>query len=207
LSKIEPDELWHKLEMVSEILDKLRNDVSKLIDNKDIDSKEWKEFEIINRQPYFDNQDDIINLGIDQIQESFRIISDNYLFLMTAVGRYRWRQGDEPWEISLKGNSIDDIDDERIVHSLEPFTNPRRIKIMKTLFTDSLTSSQLMKKTGLVGGQLYHHLSILESGRLVMKIHDKYVLSQSGARLFMVLMLFSGETEANTRCPVNNHSK
>ena len=72
-------------------------------------------------------------------------------------------------------HNIDSVNEEGIAAACEVFTNPRRIAVLKALFKESLlTASEIGQRTGLVGGQLYHHLSALEAAELIQKVDDKY---------------------------------
>ena len=71
--------------------------------------------------------------------------------------------------------SFDEIDEEGLSAAAEVFTNPRRIAILKVLIAhQDLTATEITQKTGLVGGQLYHHLSNLENAGLIVKQNEKY---------------------------------
>ena len=71
--------------------------------------------------------------------------------------------------------SFDGISEEGFSAALEVFTNPRRIAILKVLIDHpSLTATEITQKTGLVGGQLYHHLTNLENAGLIIKESEKY---------------------------------
>jgi len=71
-------------------------------------------------------------------------------------------------------HTLDDLVEDGLSAALDPFTNPRRITILKLLIPQGMTASEISKKTGLIGGQLYHHLSCLESADLVEKRGDIY---------------------------------
>jgi sugar-specific transcriptional regulator TrmB len=70
--------------------------------------------------------------------------------------------------------SIEDFNEESFSAACETFANPRRLSILKLLVKEKLTASEIGQKTGLVGGQLYHHLSSLENASLIKKDGDKY---------------------------------
>jgi len=71
-------------------------------------------------------------------------------------------------------SSLDDLNEEGIAAALDVYTNPRRIAILKALVKSEMTPSEISQQTRLQGGQLYHHLSILESAKLITKATDKY---------------------------------
>jgi len=71
-------------------------------------------------------------------------------------------------------SSFDDLNEEGLSAALDVYTNPRRIAILKVLVKGEMTASDISQRTGLQGGQLYHHLSILESAKLIIKTAEKY---------------------------------
>lgn len=70
--------------------------------------------------------------------------------------------------------SFDELNEEGVASALDVFTNPRRIAILKVLVKKDMTASEISQHTNLQSGQLYHHLSILESAKLITKTADKY---------------------------------
>ena len=75
-------------------------------------------------------------------------------------------------------SSFDEFPEESIAAALDVFTNPRRITILKVLISGiqnaEMTATEISQRTGLQSGQLYHHLSILESAKLIIKTAEKY---------------------------------
>jgi len=71
-------------------------------------------------------------------------------------------------------SSFDELNEEGLAAALDVFTNPRRIAILKVLVKGEMTASEISQRTGLQSGQLYHHLSILESAGLIIKTAEKY---------------------------------
>ena len=71
-------------------------------------------------------------------------------------------------------SSFDDLNEEGLAAALDVFTNPRRISILKVLAKGNMSASEIAQSTGLKSGQLHHHLSILESAKLICKNADKY---------------------------------
>lgn len=68
--------------------------------------------------------------------------------------------------------------DEDLVRFAVAFTNPGRLRIIRALARDRHTSSELSVETGLVGGQLYHHLKeLMRSGFVIQEARDSYMLS------------------------------
>ena len=78
-------------------------------------------------------------------------------------------------------NKIEDIDENKVAAAVEAFSSPKRINIIKALLAkEFLSSNELTMKTGCIGGQLYHHLSILESAKIICKSNEMYTLTESG---------------------------
>ena len=71
-------------------------------------------------------------------------------------------------------DSLDSLNEEGLAAALDVFTNPRRIAILKVLVKSDMSASEIGQSTELKGGQLHHHLSILESAKLITKTGDKY---------------------------------
>jgi DNA-binding transcriptional ArsR family regulator len=71
-------------------------------------------------------------------------------------------------------SSFDDLNEEGLSAALDAYTNPRRIAILKVLVKGEMTATEISQRTGLQSGQLYHHLSILESAKLINKTADRY---------------------------------
>ncbi|MBE3577776.1 MAG: winged helix-turn-helix transcriptional regulator [Limnochordales bacterium] len=103
---------------------------------------------------------------------------NNYPVQSTAIGRFRLPNGKSlPWMSDFQvvdnsgnpGAAAAAISEEQVATTLEPFVSPKRIKILKELFKAPLSSSELTLRTGLVGGQLYHHLTVLEEARMIAK--------------------------------------
>jgi DNA-binding transcriptional ArsR family regulator len=70
--------------------------------------------------------------------------------------------------------AIEELEEEGFAAACEVFTNPRRIAVLKILAKEKLTASEIGQKTGLVGGQLYHHLASLENSGCIEKVDDRY---------------------------------
>jgi DNA segregation ATPase FtsK/SpoIIIE-like protein len=71
-------------------------------------------------------------------------------------------------------HSLDDLNEDGLSAALDVFTNPRRIAVLKLLIPAGMGASEISKKTGLIGGQLYHHLACLENAGLIVKYGDTY---------------------------------
>ena len=81
-------------------------------------------------------------------------------------------------------DKISAIDENKLAGAIEAFSSPKRIAIIKVLMAKKLLSSnELTMKTGCIGGQLYHHLSILENSRIVGKSNEMYTLTDYGRNM------------------------
>ena len=91
--------------------------------------------------------------------------------------------------------AIEELHEEGFAAACEVFTNPRRISILKILAKEKLTASEIGQKTGLVGGQLYHHLASLENSGFIKKIDDKYETTPDVQGLLIKLYACLGSTK------------
>ncbi|MGE5578938.1 MAG: ArsR/SmtB family transcription factor [Bacillota bacterium] len=84
--------------------------------------------------------------------------------------------------------------DDEIVAFASAFTNPGRLKIMRAVSHGSCTAAELAEETGLVGGQLYHHLKELVHGGFVLQEErGSYVLSPKiGKPAYLGMSLLAG---------------
>ncbi|HDI31843.1 MAG TPA: ArsR family transcriptional regulator, partial [Thermofilum sp.] len=70
---------------------------------------------------------------------------------------------------------------ENIVKLLSPLSNENRIKILKLLFKDVKSSSELSKELRLEGGSLYHHIKELRIAGYIKEIErGKYASTLKG---------------------------
>jgi DNA-binding transcriptional ArsR family regulator len=70
------------------------------------------------------------------------------------------------------------VADEELARFCTGFSNPARLQIMRALAKGPLSSSELTERTGLAGGQLYHHLRELTlSGLVEQSARNSYSLS------------------------------
>ena len=90
---------------------------------------------------------------------------------------------------------LDDIAADGLSSALEPFTNPKRLAILFALTKEPLTSGEISKKTDCIGGQLYHHLSILEAAGLIKKTNNKYELDGHSINVVVGLIAAVGGTK------------
>ncbi|HHV55380.1 MAG TPA: ArsR family transcriptional regulator [Firmicutes bacterium] len=144
------------------------------------------------------------------VHEAFNAIDAEFLSRLNdspiqaiAIGRFMLPNGKSlPWQTSFSvrdhtgnpGAGVEAISEEQVASTLEPFVNPRRIKILKELFKGPLSSSELTLHTGLVGGQLYHHLTVLEEARMIARDRERYVLTYSGAKLLFLSAMAAYDT-------------
>lgn len=173
----------------------LELEVNKLKKIVNFESNELQHQQVDSISPLFAEQEESIQQSIDKIQESIKILLDsgNSAFSLTT-GRFKRHDGTtEGWMTAAKCGTIDELPEDKISEILEPFTNPRRIKVLKELYKSKLAANELSQKTGLVGGQLYHHLSILEKGKLISKEGDLYTLKSRGARVLFLLGAVAGD--------------
>lgn len=89
-------------------------------------------------------------------------------------------------------DGIHEINEDIIATALEPFTNPKRILILKALFFTDLSGAEISMKTGCVGGQLYHHLNNLENAGLIEKRNEKFGISEKGKSILITLHTIVG---------------
>ena len=79
---------------------------------------------------------------------------------------------------------IEKIDENRVSSALEAYSSPKRVNILKLLMSKkALPSNELTMKTGCIGGQLYHHLSVLENARIICKSGEMYTLTDYGRNM------------------------
>ena len=85
------------------------------------------------------------------------------------------------------------VSDEEMVAFASAFTNSGRLKIMRAVSRSGRTSAELSEETGLVGGQLYHHLKELVRGGFVLQQdRNSYVLSpQIGKSAYLGMHLLA----------------
>jgi len=108
------------------------------------------------------------------------------LYASTSVGMAQARGVAVTGCGSTVSNDFASFPEEGIAVALDVFTHPGRINILKFLMSGDATASQISHKTGLVGGQLYHHLSILENAKFIHKhgnAHDGYYIDSSAQLL------------------------
>ncbi|HHY35062.1 MAG TPA: helix-turn-helix domain-containing protein [Firmicutes bacterium] len=71
------------------------------------------------------------------------------------------------------------VPDVELVRFAAAFTSPWRLKIIRTLAHRNRTSREIAEETGLVGGQLYHHLNeLIRAGFVRQEARNCYSLTQ-----------------------------
>lgn len=71
------------------------------------------------------------------------------------------------------------VTDIELVRFAAAFTSPWRLKIIRALARGSRTSREIAEQTGLVGGQLYHHLNeLIRAGFVRQEARNCYSLTQ-----------------------------
>ena len=114
-------------------------------------------------------QKSVINIFKQMLEDGEQAVST---VLSATAFKGSSNSGNSSSTINIK--IVDDINEDGMAAALDIFTNPRRIAVLKLLISKELTPSEISQQTGLVGGQLYHHLSILENAGLIEKSSDKY---------------------------------
>lgn len=72
------------------------------------------------------------------------------------------------------------VSDDELVSFATAFANPARLRIMRTLAGAARSSAELSEATGLVGGQLYHHLrELIHIGFVRQEARNSYTLTVS----------------------------
>jgi DNA-binding transcriptional ArsR family regulator len=102
----------------------------------------------------------------------------------------------QPVESVIGKDRVEDIDENKVAKAVEAFSSPKRINIIKALLAkEFLSSNELTMKTGCIGGQLYHHLSILEAANIICKSNESYTLTESGrVKTDQILAVAYGES-------------
>lgn len=81
------------------------------------------------------------------------------------------------------------IDENAAASVIDAFSSPKRINILKALLAKkNLSSNELTLKTGCIGGQLYHHLSILEGAKIVCKQNELYAFTEYGKNMTNIIL-------------------
>jgi len=157
---------------MSNNLDEIKETIKKLQEKVESLEKENKDSEeSIKHIRILEN---IKNYAVQEIGRIFEV-NNNITAATICISKSKTIQGEETNITSTCIKSFDEIDEERLSSAVEVFTNPRRIAILKVLIAQpNLTATEITQKTGLVGGQLYHHLKNLEAEQLITKENEKY---------------------------------
>jgi len=95
------------------------------------------------------------------------------------------------WDTSARLNELLDCPSKRVAQLLQCLSSEQRIDLMKALFRGNKAPSDLVKETGVEGGQLYHHLKeMMFAGMVDSKSRGLYKLNVNGVQaLFTSLLL------------------
>ena len=183
----------NNLNNIMETLQKLQEEVAQLKkENQDL-KENGKE----NSEPKFNNKHSQImdNVGKYASQEIDKILNENGVKAMAiCICKAVKYEGSGTSMSTTCIESFNDLSEEGISATAEIFTNPRRIAILKILIEENgaLTATEITQKTGLVGGQLYHHLANLENAGLIVKENEKYKAHGSAHGLLISLYAVLG---------------
>lgn len=161
------DEIKETMQKLQEKIEKLEKENQEL---KDAENKQEPE----ENNKHIEILENIKNYAHQEINKIFEE-NKNIIAASICVSQTITPNNHDKNSTSICIKSFDEINEEALSNVCEIFTNPRRIAILKVLIDcGSLTATELNHKTGLVGGQLYHHLSNLESEQLIVKENEKY---------------------------------
>ena len=162
--------------------DEIKEALQKLQEKVEILEKENQELKsggIEVKEPEENNKhieilDNISQYADKEMDKIFEVNSD-IIAASICVSRSKTLHGSEINKTTTCIKSFDEIDENKLSLAVEVFTNPRRITILKVLLSNpSLTATEITQKTGLVGGQLYHHLLQLENEQFISKESERY---------------------------------
>lgn len=184
---------------MSENYDEIKEAIQKLQEKMEALEKEnqkpKEEEEKKEENIYADHREAFDNAGDYASQEMDKILGKNGVKAMAmCISKSIMFSGSGTCISSACIESFDDISEEGLSAAVEVFTNPRRIAILKILIAhpETLTATEITQRTGLVGGQLYHHLSNLENAGLVIKENEKYRAHGSAHGLLISLYAVVG---------------
>ena len=180
------------IDEIKNMLQKLQEEVALLKkENKDLKNDKNEE----EKEPECDSKqmEMIDDVGNYAAQEMDKILSENGVrAIAMCISKSIMFKGNGTAISTSCIESFDDISEEGMAAAVEVFTNPRRIAILKVLIAETLTATEITQKTGLVGGQLYHHLANLENAGLIVKENDKYMAHGSAHGLLISLYAVIG---------------
>jgi len=95
------------------------------------------------------------------------------------------------WDSSARLVELLECPSKRVAQLLQCLSSEQRIDLMKALFKGDKAPSDLVKETGVEGGQLYHHLKeMMFAGMVDSKSRGLYKLNVNGVQaLFTSLLL------------------
>lgn len=118
------------------------------------------------------------------------------LNLMRSLQIYKTDQ-EKKQDISL-------ISEEPMVKGiLEPLSNKQRLQILKSMYAETKTFSNLSEITGLRGGNLLFHLQKLLDTNIIIQRHERgdYMITEKGFNLLILLSEFNGQLKAKEHIP------
>ena len=167
----ELQDIKNEIAKLQEEIAKLKAENQTLKDNQV--EEEAKDNDVMKN--YRDELDEAIKPIAALFEKVFAEKKDEIVGISTCISRAQLLDRSGTHANTACIHDIDSVNEEGIAAACEVFTNPRRIAVLKVLFKESLlTASEIGQRTGLVGGQLYHHLSALEAAELIRKVGDKY---------------------------------
>ena len=94
------------------------------------------------------------------------------------------------WNQNFTLEKVFEVSPKRIVKFISPLTNEQRVRILRLLLEGYNTVGDISKKTGLKGGELYHHLKeLIYSGYIKAESRGVYRLTAKGE---IALIMISG---------------
>ena len=181
------------IQAIEEQLEKLRREIENLKSNK-IAEKGESSPDYSESSSYRENHGDFEKLQKQTAEVMKKMIEGQRMFAATCISVTNYN-GQHSGIGTTVFNSLDAIVEDGLSAALEPFSNPRRISVLKALIDEPLAANEISKKTGLVGGQLYHHLSNLEDAGLIFKEKDKYHAAGSAQGVLAGLIAVVGGTK------------
>jgi DNA-binding transcriptional ArsR family regulator len=158
------DEIKETLKMLQEKVEKLEKENQELKGEIKEPDENKKHIEIL---------DNISKYAAEEMEKIFEV-NNSITAASICISKSRTVHSNDTNITSTCIKSFDEINEEKLSNAVEAFTNPRRIAILKVLIAECLTATEITQKTGLVGGQLYHHLNNLENEKLITKANEKY---------------------------------
>lgn len=143
-------------------------------------------------------EEDAFQKVLDEMRSIFieAVTGKDLILASTVIGMCSDENGKiNCGQATLTSTQIQDFHEETLATAMDVFSNPRRITIIKHLISGSLSASEISQRTGLIGGQLYHHLSILENAKLIHKSAEKYSAPPSTQTMLSGLFALAGGME------------